>query len=317
MTQTKPTFFRPRRLGHANLFVGDYERASDYYRDIVGFHEVYRQPDSKASFVSNGNTYHDLGLTDIHSKYAPPGQTTGLFHYAFEVETEVDLVEGYRSALEAGVKFRSTEDHDVAHSLYLYDPDGLMVEVYADVIADWRTHRRGIVVKEKPKYVPGVTSEPNPHHNYPKNPPIEVVEHSVFHSKKASHVGVVAEHFEEMVEFYTRVIGLQLFAGSSDGQYAVLEGTHGGALTLYRKTRDLQLGFHHVGFEVWDEKDLDRALAALDTTRTRIERTVDSPARRAMTIIDPDGIRLQFYVNRQWTPETAGATSAADAPYLL
>jgi hypothetical protein len=36
-----------------------------------------------------------------------------------------------------------------------------------------------------------------------------------------------------------------------------------------------------------------------------------------MTIIDPDGIRLQFYVNRQWTPETAGATSAADAPYLL
>jgi catechol 2,3-dioxygenase len=317
MTSTTTPFFRPRRLGHANLFVGDYERASDYYRDIVGIHEVYRQPDNKASFVSNGNTYHDLGLTDIHSKYAPEGQRTGLFHYAFEVETEVDLVEGYRRAVEAGVRFKSTEDHDVAHSLYLYDPDGLMVEVYADVIADWRSFRRGIIVKEKPKYIPGVTSEPNPHHNYPQDPKIEVVGHAVFHTKRTSHVGVVAAHYEEMVDFYTRVIGLQPFAGSASGPYAVLQGTDGGALTLYRQASGLEPGLHHVGFEVWDEGDFDRALAALDKARIGVERLVDTPARRAATIIDPDGIRLQFFVNRRWTPEEVGKITTADAPYLL
>src|SRR5262245_29888845 len=49
-------FFRPRRLGHANLFVSDYERASEFYQSVVGFEEVYRQPDNRASFLSNGNT---------------------------------------------------------------------------------------------------------------------------------------------------------------------------------------------------------------------------------------------------------------------
>src|SRR5690242_19095232 len=91
-------FFRPRRLGHANLFISDYERAGDYYVSVVGIREVYRQPDNMATFVSNGNTYHDLGLTDIRSRYSAKDQKPGIWHLAFELETEVDLVEGYRRA---------------------------------------------------------------------------------------------------------------------------------------------------------------------------------------------------------------------------
>jgi len=154
MRDTKSEFWAPRRLGHANLFIGSYERAADYYRDMVGFREVYRQPNNMATFVSNGNTYHDLGLTDIHSRYCKPGQKPGLWHLAFEVENEVDLVDGYNRAIAAGVQFQFTEDHDVAHSLYFKDPDGLLVEVYADVMDEWRAHRKGIINKEKPKYIP-------------------------------------------------------------------------------------------------------------------------------------------------------------------
>ena len=94
--QTTSHYWQPRRLGHANLFIGDYERAADYYRDVAGFREVYRQPNNMATFVSNGNTYHDLGLTDLRSRYGKPGQRPGLWHLAFEVENEVDLVEGYK-----------------------------------------------------------------------------------------------------------------------------------------------------------------------------------------------------------------------------
>ena len=67
-------FFRPRRLGHANLFVSDYVEAQKFYYSVAGIHEAYRQPDNMASFITNGNTYHDFGLTDIHSPYAPKGQ---------------------------------------------------------------------------------------------------------------------------------------------------------------------------------------------------------------------------------------------------
>ena len=41
-------FFAPRRLGHANLFVSNYEQSADFYKSVVGFEEVYRQPDNQA-----------------------------------------------------------------------------------------------------------------------------------------------------------------------------------------------------------------------------------------------------------------------------
>src|SRR5690349_14306317 len=109
-------FFRPRRLGHANLFVSDYVEAQNFYHSVAGIQEVYRQPDNRASFISNGNTYHDFGLTDVRSPYAAKDQRPGLYHIAFELENEVDLVNGYNRAVANGVKFSHTRDHDVAHS---------------------------------------------------------------------------------------------------------------------------------------------------------------------------------------------------------
>src|SRR6201989_82247 len=103
-TDNTEKFFAPRRLGHANLFVSNYEQSADFYKSIVGFEEVYRQPNNKASFLSNGNTYHDLALTDVTSPYGAKGQKPGLMHCAFELENEVELVEGYNRSVAAQVK---------------------------------------------------------------------------------------------------------------------------------------------------------------------------------------------------------------------
>lgn len=318
MANVQSEFWSPRRLGHANLFIGSYERAADYYRDVVGFREVYRQPNNMATFVSNGNTYHDLGLTDIRSRYGKPGQKPGLWHLAFEVENEVDLVAGYNRAIAAGVRFAATEDHDVAHSLYFIDPDGMLVEVYADVMDDWRSHRKGIINKEKPKYVPGVTSAPVARKLYPKDPELDFIKEAVFHPRKVTHVALVTPQFEEALAFYTGVIGLTLFVGTPNSSYAVLRGTVGtGDLTLYRQRPGLQPGFHHVGFEVWDEADLDGSLAALPGRGIRPERVVEHAARRSVSVLDPDGLRLQFFVNREWTPNAIRSVDEAAAPYLL
>ena len=316
--ETAGHFWRPRRFGHANMFIGSYERAADYYRDIVGFREVYRQPNNMATFMSNGNSYHDLGLTDIHSRYCQPGQKPDLFHLAFEVENEVDLVDGYNRAIEAGVTFKSTRDHDVAHSLYFDAPDGLLVEVYADVMDDWRSHRKGIINAEKPDYVPGVTSKPVAEKLYPKDPTFDVIEEAVFHPKKVTHAALVTSEFEALFEFYTHIIGLSPFVGNSESSFAILRGTVGtGDLTLFRHRTGLRPGFHHAGFEVWDEDDLDRSIAALPGHDIAAEQISDHPARRSVTIIDPDGLRLQFYVNRDWTPDVIETIDDETALHLL
>jgi catechol 2,3-dioxygenase len=311
-------FFRPRRLGHANLFVSDYERASQFYQSVVGFEEVYRQPDNRASFLSNGNTYHDLGLTDVHSKYAATDQKPGMWHPAFELETEADLVEGYNRAKTAGVEFAFVMDHDVARSVYKHDPDGNMVEIYADVEKDWRALRHGVIIKEKPKWVPGVTAAPQAEKNYPENPDLVVVERALFHPKKITHVALVAEDFEGMFDYYVDIVGLDPLSGNQSGASAVLRGTaSAGDVTLYRKSAELHPGLHHVGFEVWNEADLQRSIAALPGSGVAVEREVDHPARHSVVIRDPDGLRLQFFVNRDWVPAAIAQAGRDEAPYLL
>src|SRR5439155_11313025 len=135
-------------------------------------------------------------------------------------------------------------------------------------------------------------------------PQLDIVEEAIFHPRKVTHVALVTARYEELFDFYTNIIGLSPYAGSKGSSYAVLRGTVGvGDLTLYRSGSGQDLGFHHVGFEVWDEADLDRALAHASAAKLKVERIVDHPARRSVTIVDPDGIRLLFYVNRQWQPE--------------
>jgi catechol 2,3-dioxygenase len=311
-------FFLPRRLGHANLFVSDYERASQFYQSVVGFEEVYRQPDNRASFLSNGNTYHDLGLTDIRSKYAATDQKPGMWHLAFELETEADLVGGYERAKQAGVEFAFVMDHDVARSIYKYDPDGNMVEIYADVEKDWRALRHGTIIKEKPKWVPGITSVPITEKNYPQDPDIVVVERAIFHPKKVTHVALVTGNFEQAFDYYVDIVGLSSLTGTRNSASAVLRGTASeGDVTLYRKSAGLAPGLHHVGFEVWDEADLKRSIAALPGSGVEVEREVDHPARHSIVIKDPDGLRLQFFVNRDWVPAVIRKAGADESLYLL
>ncbi len=240
---TNGKYFKPRRLGHANLFVSDYDRAAKFYQSVVGFEEVYRQPDNQASFLSNGNTYHDLALTDIHSKYAAKDQKPGIWHLAFELETEADMVDGYNRAQADGVPFSFVMDHDVARSLYQNDPDGNMVEIYADVEKDWRPMRQGIIVKEKPEWIPGVTSVPLTEKNYPQDPDLVVVKDSIFHPKKVTHVALVADRFEDMYDYYVDVVGLSPLVGDRTSHTAVLRGTASdGDVTLYRKSGGLSPG---------------------------------------------------------------------------
>lgn len=310
-------FFAPRRLGHANVFVSDYERAFDFYHDVVGFEEVYRQPDNRASFISNGNTYHDMALTDVRSKYAPAGQAPGLFHIAFEVANEAELVESYRRAVSGSVRFDMTQDHDVAHSLYLTDPDGNGVELYADVVEDWRSARNGIIVKKKPEWIPGVTTVPVAASLHPKDPEIRVVSGSVFRARRVTHVGFVTGDHAAQLDYYTRVVGLRPFAGGADDAFVVLRGAAStGDVTLYRREAGDAVGLHHIGIEV-TEADLDRARAELPAAGLAVAAELDHPARRVLCVRDPDGLLLQFYANLDWRPETLRGLTRAQALALL
>jgi catechol 2,3-dioxygenase len=297
--------FRPRRLGHANLFVSDLERSMAFYTKVCGLEGVRREPEIKAGFMSNGNTHHDVGLVQVSAaaRAGPGGQVrgrqAGLNHLGFEMENEVELVAAYQRARQAGMEIDRTIDHQISRSVYLFDPEGNGLEFYADATKDWRSifrpDRFDLVSR------PWTPGEPLPsaEHNYPVNPEIRRVEGAVCHPQRVTHASLVVRDFEACFRFYTEVAGLREVYYAPAGAFAILAGTClGQDLALYRADEDRPMGLHHIGFEVAEERELDETEGRLREVGIKAELRIDHETKRSIFLRDPDGILLEFYVAR-------------------
>lgn len=137
-------------LGHVVLYVTNLTRSADFYRDTLGFREV----DRKGGFAvfSSGRTHHELLLIEVGGEARREGRfEPGLYHIGFKIGDSTDELRSvYRELKEAGVTIVGTADHTVTHSLYIKDPDGNELELYADVSDVWRTNPDAIMAPVRP-----------------------------------------------------------------------------------------------------------------------------------------------------------------------
>jgi catechol 2,3-dioxygenase len=128
-----PAIHPEARIGHAHLKVADLERALAFYRDVLGFRVMQRYGDS-AAFLSAGGYHHHLGLNTWESRGGapPPPGHTGLYHVAILYPSRKELARALRRLLDHGVALGGASDHGVSEALYLDDPDGNGLELYAD-----------------------------------------------------------------------------------------------------------------------------------------------------------------------------------------
>src|SRR5437868_1831129 len=120
-------------IGHVHLKVADLERALAFYRDALGF-ELQQRFGAQAAFLSAGGYHHHIGLNTWESRggHPPAPGTTGLYHVAFLYPNRKELARALRRLIDHGVQLDGASDHGVSEALYLHDPDGNGVELYAD-----------------------------------------------------------------------------------------------------------------------------------------------------------------------------------------
>ncbi len=139
-----------QELGHVVLYVSDIERSATFYRDTLGFRQI-AIGDGVAAF-SSGRTHHELLLISIgveprKDKMLEPG----LYHIGFKVgDTTEELRSVYRELKEKGVTIVGMSDHGVTHSLYILDPDGNELELYADVSDAWKQDPGAVMAPVRP-----------------------------------------------------------------------------------------------------------------------------------------------------------------------
>jgi catechol 2,3-dioxygenase len=139
-----PAFRLPpeTRAGRVRLQVADLERSLAFYEEVLGFRALERSG-SRASLGAVGAA---APLIELHERRGatpvPRHGRLGLYHFAILLPDRGALGAFLRHLTERGVR-PGASDHLVSEALYLHDPDGLGIEVYADrPRAAWR-HRHG------------------------------------------------------------------------------------------------------------------------------------------------------------------------------
>lgn len=140
---------RIAELGHVVLYVTNLERSANFYRDTLGFTEISRGRGFAA--FSSGRTHHEMLLIEIGGEPRPRhAPEPGLYHIGFKIGDGAEAAKGvYEELLAKGVPIVGMADHTVTHSIYVLDPDGNELELYADVSDIWKTDPSAIMQPTK------------------------------------------------------------------------------------------------------------------------------------------------------------------------
>jgi catechol-2,3-dioxygenase len=92
------------------------------------------------AMFSSGRTHHELLLIEIGGEPRSSQRfEPGLYHIGFKIgDSPDDAKRVFRELIEKGVHIVGTGDHTITQSIYILDPDGNELELYADVSDEWK-----------------------------------------------------------------------------------------------------------------------------------------------------------------------------------
>jgi catechol 2,3-dioxygenase len=122
-----------RRVG---LRVQDIDRSVDYYTRL-GLVVVRDERDQQGNGsvglgAGSSNSREILSLRTLAGGRPRPRHTAGLYHFALLVPDEEELGSFLQHCIDERIALAGVSDHLVSQALYLSDPEGNGIEVYAD-----------------------------------------------------------------------------------------------------------------------------------------------------------------------------------------
>lgn len=195
--QTTPIHVRDVALRVRNL-----TGMTQYYQAMLGLEEIERS----AGHVGLGAGGVVL-LRLEHRPDAPlsaPSQA-GLFHTAFLMPTRADLARWLVHVAMASIPMTGFSDHRVSEAIYLDDPEGNGIEVYADRAPElWSWDGDKVVMGTEQLDVDGLVA-------------LADVNADTYHGAPAGlrigHVHLRAGQIDRAAAFYNALLGLDITAG--------------------------------------------------------------------------------------------------------
>ena len=142
-------------LGKVRLQIADLERSLAFYQDVLGLRIVSRG-DGQAALGAHDDDRVLIELREQGGARPAGGRRLGLYHYAILLPDRTSLGRFAHHVSAIGVP-TGTADHLVSEALYLRDPDGLGIEVYADrPRSAWRRSGQELMIATDPIDMRGI-----------------------------------------------------------------------------------------------------------------------------------------------------------------
>lgn len=224
-----PTGYRlpaASRVGGVVLQVADLARSVEYYERVIGLRVIVRERRT-ARLGGPGDDMAEV-LVELREVRGvapvPRGSRFGLFHFAILLPDRPALGRFLTHLGALGIQ-PGMADHFVSEALYLDDPDGLGIEVYADRTRDrWRSLAGEVLMTTDPLDGEGVIAA-GAGEAWSGVPAGTVMGHVHF------HVG----DLQQANDFYHKSLGLDRMAWGFPGAlFLAVGGYH-----------------HHVGVNTW------------------------------------------------------------------
>lgn len=281
------------RLGPVHLQVADLTRSLGFHEEVLGFRVVERS-DARAVLAAHGD---DTAMVVLHEHPGARRMVSrgrlGLFHFAILLPDRASLGRFVRHLGERGV-YAGAGDHLVSEALYLQDPDGLGVEVYADRPRQtWRRLRRELMLATDPVDMDGLVKAAGdaPWRGMPAGTVIGHVHLHVGDIALASSFYSGALGFDRMSWRYPGA----LFLGAGGYHHHVATNTWAGSDATPPAASDAQLLEWTI--ELPDRVSLDAAARSLASGGYPVERPGDDGMRGergAVVTRDPWGTSVRL-----------------------
>jgi catechol 2,3-dioxygenase len=270
------------RIDHVVLRVRDIDRSLSFYRDVAGLEVVESSDSTTALAAPGGDAILRLTSEGVDSPANRNGP--GLYHTAIRYRDRKSLANALRRLVEAGYRIGAS-DHGVSEALYVDDPDGNGVELYRDRAREqWPAPAPGEKV--------AMTLEPLDLQALLQDATDEVRSEGT----DVGHVHLEVSDIHRSIDFYTRVLGLDLMAEYGDqAGFFSSRGYHHhlGANTWHSLGRKPapknHAGLERIVFRVETRDELDDAENRLVDHGAEVTRTDNE-----LVVGDPDEIELRF-----------------------
>lgn len=122
------------RLGWVHPSVAELDRSVAFYQDALGLRVLRRFPGFAALGIheDGAGPVTLVALSQQAGSRPKPPHCRGLYHFALRLPTRRELARGLVRLARHGWPIDCAADHWVSEAVYLSDPDGHGIELYAD-----------------------------------------------------------------------------------------------------------------------------------------------------------------------------------------